>query len=79
MVPVTLYEFVSADSPSLFVVTAHAARIAAAALACCREWVFRRQFLLGDRTLSAELEASIRNQIAEVGYQIFVNRSPAPS
>jgi hypothetical protein len=75
-----LYEFVSADSPNLFVVTAHPdpAKIPEPARACVREWVFTREFKLGDRSHSARLTESIIAQIAAAGYQVYGNRHDAP-
>ena len=74
---VDYYEFVSADTPSLFLATAHPDRdkIPGAALASCREWVFSRRFKLADGSHSPELNASIAAQVAAVGYLVYVKRT----
>ena len=79
--PSELHEFVSADSPTLFVAVREAdpALIPAAAGVCCRQWVYGRPFRPGDGSHSREMADSLVTQIATVGYLIYHRPDPSES
>ena len=70
------FEFVSAGSRALVVVTRHRdpARMPDAARACCPRWEYARAFRLGDGSHTAAEDAAIQAQVAAVGYALRVVR-----
>jgi hypothetical protein len=69
------YEFVCAGTYAMSVAALHPdpAYLPDAALACCRQWRFRKAFRLGDGSHSVALDAAIEARVATDGYYFFSN------